>query len=259
MIEKNTPNSLRHEEKGFTTVVNATINFIQDVGALGIYIYLASKPNDWQISKKQLMNHFGVGRDYINSRFKYLKDNGFMVITPSRDEKGKIVAWETLLKTNRVIQNTENPSSGESRILETQNTAKPHSGQSAPTNKRLEKNKVINNISDICESDDSRPTPIAVKKQPKPNEYIEIWNEIAPNVGCKKMGTEKRAVNAIKRYLAVIEEKWDVPLTPGNFRVWLENAIACDYYLITKYMNPMHVCVRPEHFFAAYHATLEQS
>lgn len=132
-IEKNTPNSLKHEFS-YTVLINETICLIKDAAALGIYTYLASKPEGWNINKQELMNHFNVGREFINSRFKYLKENGFLTISPTRDAAGKIISWETTL---RRIQNTENPPSGEpSRIRVNQNLAKPESGKSAPINKR---------------------------------------------------------------------------------------------------------------------------
>lgn len=145
-IEKNNKNSLAHEEGGFTTLINSTIQNIRHPGALGLYCYLASKPADWEICKKHLQNHFMKGKDYINSCFKHLKEIGALGITMNRDEKGKCIGWVTMLKRRinvqyvHDIQNTENPDSGGlPRILKTQNLDYPDSGKSAPINKRTEK------------------------------------------------------------------------------------------------------------------------
>lgn len=156
-IEKNTKNSLVHEDGGFTTLLNSTLQNIRNPGALAVYCYLASKPTDWEICKIHLQNHFLKGKDYINSCFKHLKEIGALEIKMNRDEKGKCTGWITILKS-RInvqyvydIQNAENQDSGDSsRILKNQNLGKPESGKSALTNKRRktkerERNKIKTN------------------------------------------------------------------------------------------------------------------
>ena len=56
-IEKNTRNTLGHEKPEFTIIKNKIINNIRNPGALAIYCYLASKPENWDICKKHLQNH----------------------------------------------------------------------------------------------------------------------------------------------------------------------------------------------------------
>lgn len=148
-IEKNTKNTLLHEEGGFTTLINETISSIRNDSALGIYCYLASKPSNWEICKKHLQNHFNCGRDKINKSFNYLKQIGLIEINPIRNELGHIEEWETKLKRKISeqsacdVQNTENPySSDSSRILKTHNVDKPHSGKSALSNKGTIKKEV---------------------------------------------------------------------------------------------------------------------
>ena len=138
-IEKSTPNYLKQEELSYTVLINETINLIKDGFALGIYTYLSSKPAGWNICKKELMNHFDVGRDFINARFKYLQSLNLLQITAVKDKSGKIKYWETLLKRRTNIQNTEKPYCGETRILKNQILAEPDSGESAPINKRNNK------------------------------------------------------------------------------------------------------------------------
>ncbi len=156
-IEKNTPNLLKHEELGFTTNINETINGIRDGLALGIFIYLSSKPANWNICKKQLQSHFGIGRDSIDKVFKYLKSLGLLEVKSNRDSSGQITFWETTLKRKisppsvEFIQITENPYSGKkTRSLKNQNLVSPEPGKTAPINKRRFKNngviKKTNNV-----------------------------------------------------------------------------------------------------------------
>lgn len=141
-IEKNTKNTLAHEEPSYTVLLNEVVQNIHHTGALGMYCYLASKPADWDICKKNLQNHFECGREHVNACFKYLRKIGAIEVSMIRNEKGQVVEWETVLKrrlspeVDEINQNPGNPESGSSRIRETQNTGFPESGFPAPTNKR---------------------------------------------------------------------------------------------------------------------------
>jgi hypothetical protein len=123
-IEKVTSNFLSHEpEKNlYSRFLNDTINGIRDAGALGIYIYLGSKHEGWEIIESQLMSHFGKGRDFIRNAFKYLKSLGLIEKIPQRDQFGHITSWTTNLKR----QITEIPSSGDIQITEIPTSGKTH-------------------------------------------------------------------------------------------------------------------------------------
>lgn len=159
-------NYLKHNRGvGFTTIINETLLSIRHTGALGVYTYLASKPEDWQIYKNQLQDHFQCGRDHIETCLKYLRDLGLLESVSYRDEAGRITHWSTYLhytipqntekpKHDENIHNTEIPySSTEARkpsVYEgfsdlNHNTENPHCGNTPSTNKRnkqiKEKNK----------------------------------------------------------------------------------------------------------------------
>lgn len=87
--------------------------------------------------------------------------------------------------------------------------------------------------------------------------YVDKWNELAGKIGCPLVGDNKRQRETIKRHLRRISQLWEQELTPDNFAVWLEGAIYADFYLITKYLNRMDICLRWEHFEKAYQETLK--
>lgn len=94
-----------------------------------------------------------------------------------------------------------------------------------------------------------KPTsPLAKELTP----YTEIWNNLTAEFGCKKVGVDKDELNAIKRNLKQISEKWESTLTPESFKAWLENAILIDYYRITKMSHRMDICTRWLNFEEAY-------
>jgi hypothetical protein len=160
MIEKHTKNTLQHEESGFTTLINEVINSIKHTGGLGVYCYLASKPAGWNICKKNLQNQFKCGRDHIETCFKYLRKIGAIEVTMIRDEKGRVLEWQTILKRKfnkpilENIQNTENPLPGESSTIRVFHDLDiSQSGDPAPINKRYKENKeYINTFPDSDES-----------------------------------------------------------------------------------------------------------
>jgi len=106
-IEKNTPNLLKKEKTSFTLIKNSILQHVTDAFALGIYCYLASQFDGWQICEAQLMSHFGCGRDKIRKSLKILKELGLYEKYPIKNEKNQIVRWETLLRND--IHITENP------------------------------------------------------------------------------------------------------------------------------------------------------
>jgi len=122
-IVKNTPHILKHSGLSFTTLINNTLDCIKDPGTLGVYVYLASKPSDWEISESNLQNRFSKGRDYIRARMAELKLLGLLKSMAIKDKKGRIVRWETVLFNE--VQITENPSCG------VHITEKPPSGKSS--------------------------------------------------------------------------------------------------------------------------------
>lgn len=153
-IEKNNKNTLQHEESGFTTLLNSTMNNIKNTAALGVYCYLAGKPSGWIICKKELQNHFSCGREHIDTCMKFLKNIGAIEITLNRDNQGKCIGWTTVLKRklSPIIQNTGFPYSGDdphpdtplSRIRVSRNTVKPESGFPAPIKERYIQKKEHN-------------------------------------------------------------------------------------------------------------------
>ena len=50
--------------------------------AKGVLAYILScdrKKNDWILYKQELIKHFSDGKDSINSAFKNLEDNGYLI------------------------------------------------------------------------------------------------------------------------------------------------------------------------------------
>lgn len=84
------------EDLGFTQLLNETINEIKDPCTLGVYCYLASKPEEWIICKKQIREHFKIGVDKLDKIFKRLIEFGLLSIVREK-ENGKFTGIDYYL------------------------------------------------------------------------------------------------------------------------------------------------------------------
>lgn len=73
----------------YTIVSNETVHSIKDLDCLGVWCYLQTKPENWVIYKKEVANHFNVGRDKMSNIFKKLENLGLITVNQSRNEDGQ--------------------------------------------------------------------------------------------------------------------------------------------------------------------------
>jgi len=170
-VIKNTPNFLKHSGLSFTTIVNETIDLIPDAGALGIYCYLASKSENWNICNVHLQNRFKKGRDYIKKKISILKEIGLIKTVAIKNEKGVILHWETSLINHLSTHNTENPYCGE-KLSTVHNTENPASGKP----RRLEKPPLLNKrsspIKERSKIKERERKPVAIKRLPLSDSWM---------------------------------------------------------------------------------------
>ena len=106
---------LKKHESPYEPISRETIQAIKDPVALAIWVYLMSKPSDWNIVPKELEEHFGIGRDKRLKAIKTLESLGLYVTTLIRDDKGQLKGRRVDIyhdiDTNR---NTEKPKVGKS-------------------------------------------------------------------------------------------------------------------------------------------------
>lgn len=87
---------LRKEDHGFTMLVNSTVQNIKDLSVLGLYCYLASKPEGWKINAKEIRSHFKIGKDKVYALITHLCDMKLLSRTTIR-EKGQFVSFDYML------------------------------------------------------------------------------------------------------------------------------------------------------------------
>ena len=117
------------KEKNYTVVDNT---FIRDCTlswkAKGVMVYLLSLPEDWKIYKSEVQKHATDGKDSLTSAINELKEHGYIVTENVKNEKGQFAG--TIYK---IVEKplTENPTSGNPTLLNTNNTNYLYNNNSA--------------------------------------------------------------------------------------------------------------------------------
>ena len=61
--------------------------------AKGILLYLLSKPDDWKVYQKDIVNHMDDGRTAIKNGIEELVDQGYIERKKARSEKGEFKGY----------------------------------------------------------------------------------------------------------------------------------------------------------------------
>ncbi|TCJ79086.1 UNVERIFIED_ORG: DnaD/phage-associated family protein [Bacillus cereus] len=82
--------------------------------AKGILAYILTLPDDWVFYREELSQHAKDGINSLRAGMKELKEYGYIKRFPIRDEKNKIVRWETIIYEIPVVDfpSVEKPSAG---------------------------------------------------------------------------------------------------------------------------------------------------
>lgn len=224
-VEKLQP-KLYKEDLGFTQLLNETINAIDDAEMLGVYCYLASKPEEWEISKQQLRNHFKIGVNKIDNIFTKLRSIGLLEMIPVKNEFGQISTWDYYLKMRITIP--MKTTTMDSITLE----------NTPPINKEYI-NKEINNINISCGN----------QKKPYSEEFETFWSctskrgeKIKAYSAWKTHKLDKQHETMIDLIKTNYELKYgdrEVRYQPHistwiNYRPWEEGAVKTEQEIIAK-------------------------
>lgn len=79
-------------KEGFTIVLTSVVQVIKDPSVLGLYVYLASLPPEWDINVKHLQSHFDKGKNLIYSWLTQLMELRLLERTEYR-QSGRFVKY----------------------------------------------------------------------------------------------------------------------------------------------------------------------
>jgi hypothetical protein len=227
-VEKVQPNYLKKSgfELPYTIILNNTIDIIPDNSALGVYLYLARKPEDWIIQEKDIMNRFKKGRDHVRKCLSLLKKIGLYKKESMRDEQGHITHWESTL----YAQVTENPSSSSIQVTEKPTSGKTHL-LDKPTHTKergLQKKDTISEQSSPSTSFPSGVTPLdlaSIFSEELPGSPQPVFNVLTKALD----GKSRHAITRFKKYWL---ERMETPLTAQGFGDYLRGLkVSCPGFL----------------------------
>jgi hypothetical protein len=225
-VEKLQP-KLYKEDLGFTQLLNETINAVNDAEILGVYCYLASKPEEWSISKQQLRNHFKIGINKINNIFTKLRSLGLLQLIPAKNEQGQITNWDYYLKMRITTP------------METMHMESMRMENTPPINKEYINKEVINNNIISCGN----------QKKSYSDEFEAFWSctnkrgeKIKAYAAWKTHKLDKQSETMIDLIKTNYELKYgdrEQKFLPHistwiNYRPWEEGAVKTEQEIIAK-------------------------
>ena len=183
------------EKLGVTILLTETLQSIKCPMSLGVYCYLASKPDDWRINVKELTSHFAKNKDTVLKYLNHLISIGLLFRTVVKSN-GKIVAHEYELRL-AVTQPTPLPQPKkpdlEKPALENQDTYKAENKQSIELTKK-------------------NTTPAGggggKKKDAKIWEYLDIWNQDMAGMPIGLNGGKHHPIKILTNDLKGIVNSW---------------------------------------------------
>ncbi len=82
---------IRHQSRTWTSVDNQVINDTRlGLKAMGLLVYMLSKPNDWRFYQEQLRETWGEGRDSMRTIMRTLTECGYVRRHYNHDAQGRI-------------------------------------------------------------------------------------------------------------------------------------------------------------------------
>ena len=159
---------LKDKTKDFTIVYNACFkdNTIS-MQAMGLFAYLMTLPNDWEIHKEELVSHFSNGRDAVLKAFDELVEKGYIVVEEIKGDKGQF--GKKIYKVYEVSQ-------GETKIVRKQRGKKENSSEEPVTDNHKRKTVTGNPLTEnpiLLNTDNTKdllPSTNNKSSSPQPSE-----------------------------------------------------------------------------------------
>jgi len=119
--------------------------------AKGLLAYLLSLPHDWKVHLNEVVKHSTDGATSTRSAFKELRESGYIRKVSTRDDKGQITGWETIVYEVPIIE-VKSTDDGETTLSKKPDVENRHSGEAHTTNKEVTNNEKSNKIKTIADT-----------------------------------------------------------------------------------------------------------
>jgi hypothetical protein len=174
-VEKLDTVKLIKEKIPFTIHSNYVLQNIRDPLPLAIWCYLTSLPDDWEVHRNQLMDHFNIGRDKLGAALKFLNDNKLIEYIQVKLEDGKFSISHIVVKNGKDFEVIHR---NETALLKNRTTDFPDNGETAPTNTIKNTNTIKDKNKSFCASPEKQK--IKSENQKRENERKHSFAEKKP-------------------------------------------------------------------------------
>ena len=225
-----------------------------DCITLGIYTKLIVLGKKWNLNVKGLKKHLGLSDEKVRKSLSILEQEGYIVRTPCRNEKGQLVGWDYAIYPTPVSEDERSKAGKETPNSDLPSTPKSaHSDKGGLLNNRINEIIDLNNrekesiSKDIPKKEEnlfpkSLQTPLgekeksSAKKKEKPlpfedEELRKMWEELV-----KYPDWQRKTDHAIDLRLKTLERlaKGDVNYARAIMRQTLEKGWQ-DFYDVKDY------------------------
>ena len=172
----------------FEVLDRASLQHIRNPIALAVWVYLRSKPEDWEVRESQVCEHFGIGRDRYRAAIRCLVDCHAIDDSRLRDSAGRIVGRAYVVnhsivrapekpdtRVNQEDRAPENPSHGDHGIQQEKNATKSTTATVRLKNPCDGKSGPIKNTEVNTEHRGNTDSATRVAARATANRFDEFW------------------------------------------------------------------------------------
>lgn len=156
-----------------------------DCTTLGIYTKLIVLGKKWNLNVRGLRKHLGLSDEKVRKSLSLLEQEGYIVRTPCRNEKGQLVGWDYAIYPTPVGED-ERSKAGAGK--ETPNSDLPSTPKSAHSDKGGLLNNRINEIIDLNNREKESISKDIPKKE---NDSLSLMSPKTP-LGEKEKSSAKK-------------------------------------------------------------------
>ena len=156
-----------------------------DCTTLGVYTKLIVLGKKWNLNVRGLRKHLGLSDEKVRKSLSLLEQEGYIVRTPCRNEKGQLVGWDYAIYPTPVSED-ERSKAGAGK--ETPNSDIP----STPKSTHSDKGGLLNNrINKIIDLNNREKESISKDIPKKENDYLSLMSPKSP-LGEKEKSSAKK-------------------------------------------------------------------
>lgn len=218
-------------EGGFSIVPNSTLNDNLSWEAIGLLAYLCAKPDDWEVSVTQLVNHscnstHPSKRDKTYRILNELEDAGYVQRLKGRN-RGRFTGVEYVVSPTPLPKNIDDEPFTDLPDTVLPDTVKP-TQQNKDSNKERKKQNGEQNSPDLFDVLEKEPDKPKRKKHRYTQEFEQFFKSYPKTKGSKLEAsrawkalnkTEKQLVSkSLDSYKIYLErENWQKPMYPARY------------------------------------------